>query len=153
MKVVNERSCLKMIQRIHCRACSFWNPTDSGPQHFGTCQRYAPRPAIEGADFEWAATLAGDWCGEAQPARVPHGREIAEESDWDRNADNPAARVIRVHCDEWAESTSPIMGQPCPIAEEGGAASCVSSGSACGGWKGQRHIDGVGECILCIPPD
>jgi hypothetical protein len=79
--------------------------------------------------------------------------EPSEESDWDRNADNPAARVIRVHCDEWAESTSPLMGQGCPIAEEGGAASCLSSGSACGGWKGQRHIDGVGECILCIPPD
>jgi hypothetical protein len=94
MKVVNERSCLKMIQRIPCCACSFWNPTDSVPQHFGTCQRYAPRPGVEGQDFEWAATLAGDWCGEAQPARIPHERQV---NDDDRDDARQALEYVKSH--------------------------------------------------------
>jgi hypothetical protein len=65
-----------MIQRIHCRACSFWEcGTPENALSPGFCRRYAPRP-IQGDDLpEWAATRHNDWCGEAQPARIPFVEE------------------------------------------------------------------------------
>lgn len=66
-----------MIQRIHCRACSFWRvATPENVLSPGFCQRYAPRPLLADEDFDWARTLPDDWCGEAQPARLPYVRDI-----------------------------------------------------------------------------
>jgi hypothetical protein len=79
-----------MIQRIHCRACSFWKAGTLSQQRYGTCQRYAPRPVAAGDDFEWARTLEDDWCGEAQPARISN--HVEEGPDLDERED--AKQVI-----------------------------------------------------------
>lgn len=76
-----------MIQRIRCRACSFWRvATPENALSPGFCHRYAPRPELTDAlesdavtYFKRARTLPDDWCGEAQPARIPYERQISED--------------------------------------------------------------------------
>lgn len=67
-----------------CSSCQWWSSNDDSS---GECCRYAPRPfnhpVTETQRFAtWPLTLAGDYCGEHQPARAE--ADLADDLEHER---------------------------------------------------------------------
>lgn len=78
----------------NCSACRFWNPVSL--YEWGTCRRYAPRPAQSGEGralpATWPTTAPGNWCDEWEQRsaeQIALDREVEEAVNLNSNVEWP----------------------------------------------------------------